>query len=63
MTNTNEESTGTGREVHKRDWKCLDCGDVYCADEDASRFTLPDYCPSCGDTPGWKNRGTGRSVP
>jgi predicted RNA-binding Zn-ribbon protein involved in translation (DUF1610 family) len=53
----------TGKQVHGRDWECLDCGDVYCGDEDATRHSLPDFCPSCGDTPGWRNRKTGREVP
>lgn len=53
----------THRDVHARDWSCLDCGDVYCEDEDATKFDLPDNCPSCGDTPGWVNRKTGRTVP
>jgi hypothetical protein len=56
-------SEGTGKEVHARDWECLDCETVYCTDEDATRYDLPDFCPECGDTPGWKNRKTGRTIP
>lgn len=53
----------TGMDVHGRDWACLDCGGVYCNDEYSTEFDLPDYCPNCGDTPGWRNRKTGRKVP
>ena len=60
---TASDEAVAGRDVHGRDWECLDCGDVYCHDEDATRFDLPDNCPSCGDTPGWINRMTGRTLP
>jgi len=56
-------SEGTGKEVHARDWECRDCGLVYCTDEDASWRDLPDFCPECGDTPGFRNRKTGRELP
>lgn len=62
MTNHNVPEGGTGRDVHKRDWVCLDCGITYCYDEDANRHDLPSFCPDCGDTPGWINRGTGRKI-
>jgi len=52
---------GTGKEVHKRDWVCMDCGIVYCADADASSWDLPDYCPDCGDHLGWKHKYDGRT--
>jgi hypothetical protein len=54
---------GTGKSVHDRDWVCMDCGIVYCEDEDATEWDLPTFCPECGDTPGWENRKTGRKVP
>jgi len=56
-------SEGTGKEVHARDWECRDCGLVYCTDEAASWRDLPDFCPECGDTPGFRNRKTGRELP
>lgn len=46
-----------------RDWECLDCGDIYCANEDTTWVDLPEFCPTCGDTPGWQNRKTGRTIP
>jgi len=45
----------TGKDVHARDWECLDCGIWYSMDNDASRWDMPDFCPECGDTPGWIN--------
>lgn len=47
----------------ERDWKCQDCGIIYCVAVDATRFDLPDNCPECGDHHGWENRETGRQVP
>lgn len=58
-----DHEIGTGKEVHSRDWVCIDCGITYCADESADEWSLPEYCPNCGDHYGWENRKTGRSVP
>ena len=54
---------GTGKEVHARDWVCMDCEITWCTDEDATEWDLPDFCPNCGDNWGWSNRKTGRTLP
>jgi len=63
MSESEQKEIPTGMDVHTRDWECRDCGIWYSADADATEWDLPDYCPSCGDTPGWANVKTGRTVP
>lgn len=53
---------GTGKDVHERDWVCIDCDTVYCADADVSRYSMPDNCPDCGDHWGWQNKKTGEKL-
>lgn len=60
---TDSDDTPTGKDVHARDWECMDCGVWWAADNDATQFTLPDFCPECGDHSGWVNVKDGREVP
>ena len=53
----------TGRGVNMRDWECRDCGTWWSADNDATSWDLPDFCPECGDHLGWVNVGDARRVP
>lgn len=63
MSDESDSGIPTGKDVNDRDWKCRDCGIVYCADADSTRYDLPEFCPECGDTIGWINVKDGRRVP